>query len=377
MAINVALVSVSMLTILMIYYRDFTRLIISQASTLALSNENFRLANLDALTELPNRRKFFALLDEEFVRAEMRSQRLAVGILDLDGFKPVNDLYGHAVGDTLLTQVGQRLKVLCSENAHLSRLGGDEFAIIITATSGNDELLALGDEMCAALRVPFNLPSATVQVSASVGFAVYPDLATDAPTLFERADYALYHGKRMYHGRATLFSSDHDAAILRDAKIEQALHSADLAREFNVVFQPIVDMRDHTTVRFRGVGPLDQSITGTARAWSVYPSRRTRRAYRQTDPNLARKGARGRGQMAKGCSPFLQSFDQGYQFVGRSRTPRFDHQQDELRSEVHRFRNNRNRDDARFHAGKRRDRNPEGAGVRDIAWMISELASRA
>jgi diguanylate cyclase (GGDEF)-like protein len=253
MAINVALVSVSMLTILMIYYRDFTRLITSQASTLALSNENFRLANLDALTELPNRRKFFALLDEEFARAEIGSQRLAVGILDLDGFKPVNDLYGHAVGDTLLTEVGQRLKMLCSANAHLSRLGGDEFAIIVTATSGNDELLALGDEMCAALRVPFILPSATVQVSASVGFAVYPDLAMDASTLFERADYALYHGKRMYHGRATLFSSDHDAAILRDAKIEQALHSADLAGEFNVVFQPIVDMRDHTTVGFEAL----------------------------------------------------------------------------------------------------------------------------
>jgi diguanylate cyclase (GGDEF)-like protein len=262
MAINLALVSVSMLTMLMINYRDFTRLVVSQASTLALSNENFRLANLDALTDLPNRRKFFAQLDEEFARPEIRSQRLAVGILDLDGFKPVNDLYGHAVGDTLLAEVGQRLKAFRSENVHLARLGGDEFAIIVAAMRGNDELLALGDEICAALRVPFTLASATVQVSASVGFAVYPDLALDATTLFERSDYALHQGKRMHHGRATLFSSDHDAAILRDAKIEQALHSADLNREFEVVFQPIVDLGDDITVGFEALARWNSPTLG-------------------------------------------------------------------------------------------------------------------
>lgn len=253
MMFNTLFVTVTMLVILVIYYRDFTYMIEARSSARALSNENLRLANLDALTNLPNRRSFFAHLDDEFIHAKATSARLALGIVDLNGFKPVNDLYGHAVGDNLLIEVGRRLQARCFGRVHLARLGGDEFAFIISDAGSNVALLALGESICADLKAPFVFGPITIQISGAVGLAVYPDLATDVTSLFERADYALYYGKRTHRGHATLFSVDHDAQIHRDAKIEQALHTADLHAELMIFFQPIVDIETNTTLGFEAL----------------------------------------------------------------------------------------------------------------------------
>src|SRR6266700_1933637 len=173
MAINIALVSIGMLAILLINYRDFTRMIHAQQRTEALSNENLRLANLDSLTDLPNRRAFFAHLSSAFEAAQESGGDLAVGIIDLDGFKPVNDLYGHATGDRLLVEVGQRLARVCaSRSVHLSRLGGDEFALVVADLPVDIDLVGLGVDLCAALRTPLHLTEAMVQISGSIGFAV-------------------------------------------------------------------------------------------------------------------------------------------------------------------------------------------------------------
>ena len=94
-----------------------------------LSNENLRLANLDSLTDLPNRRAFFTHLGCALQKAQSEGSRLALGIIDLDGFKPVNDLYGHATGDRLLVEVAARLSSIYPSDAlFMFRLGGDEFA---------------------------------------------------------------------------------------------------------------------------------------------------------------------------------------------------------------------------------------------------------
>jgi diguanylate cyclase (GGDEF)-like protein len=243
-----------MLVILMINYRNFTRMIEAQLRTEALSNENLRLANLDSLTDLPNRRAFFTYLNQAFEAARGNGGRLAVGILDLDGFKPVNDIYGHAAGDRLLVEVGQRLTTLCAqESIHLSRLGGDEFALVVPDFAADFDLVAFGDQLCAALRAPFHLTEAIAQISGSAGFAVYPVTASSPEELFDRADYALYHGKRTTRGSAILFSADHIAEIHRDAHIEQALKVADFERELEVVFQPIVDIRTEHTIGFEAL----------------------------------------------------------------------------------------------------------------------------
>jgi diguanylate cyclase (GGDEF)-like protein len=262
-AVNIGLVTIGMLVILMINYRDFTRMIDAQLRTEALGNENLRLANLDSLTDLPNRRAFFARLDRSFEAAAGSGGRLAVGVVDLDGFKPVNDLYGHAAGDRLLVEVGRRLAALCvPKNIHLSRLGGDEFALIVSEAPDDADLAAHGEELCAALRATFYLPEAMVQISGSVGFAVYPQMASSSAELFERAHYALYHGKRSKRGNAVLISADHNAEIHRDARIEQALKIADFATELDVVFQPFVDIRTEQVAGFEALARWTSPVLG-------------------------------------------------------------------------------------------------------------------
>lgn len=260
MAVNALLVTIAMMFILQANYRDFARMVDGRTSLKALSNENFRLANLDSLTDLPNRRQFFARLDEEFVAAQAQGYRLAVGVIDLDGFKPVNDVYGHAVGDKLLTAVGQRLADACGE-AHVARLGGDEFALIVKQVD-DEELLKRGEKICAALRKTFELTEATVQISASVGFTVFPELASSATELFEQADYALYHSKRTSRGNAVLFSTEHEAEIHRNGKIERALRAADLGQELAVVFQPVVDARTEKAVAFEALARWNSPTLG-------------------------------------------------------------------------------------------------------------------
>ena len=261
MAINLVLVSAAMLLIVTVQYRHFSAAVSARTKLELANRENARLANLDSLTGLANRRQFFTQLEEAF--AESEGKRLAVGVIDLDGFKPVNDLYGHTVGDALLYEVGQRLSDLAGSNGQISRLGGDEFALTVTDCPDDAELLALGEEICTALRAPFVLAEATVQISGSVGFSVYPQLADDVHQLYERADYALYQGKRSNRGHALLFTSEHVAAIEQNQQLEQVLSRADLDAELTVLFQPIIDIQTGRTMAFEALARWNSPVLGS------------------------------------------------------------------------------------------------------------------
>lgn len=261
-AIDVLLVSIAMLVILKAQYADFTRLVNMQAQTAKLSEENLHLANQDSLTGLANRRQFFSRLDTQLSRAIEQQTRLAVGLIDLDGFKPVNDLYGHSVGDRLLYQVGQRLTGLLDEGVHLARLGGDEFALIITQAMSDGQLRAFGEKICASLRKPFLLVDIPIQISGSLGIATFPDQASSATQVYEYADYALYQSKRHRPGTVCLFSAAHRQQLNREGLTEQALRRADLEGEFHVVFQPIVDIHRSQTVAFEALARWESPELG-------------------------------------------------------------------------------------------------------------------
>lgn len=252
-AIDVVLVSIAMLVILKAQYGDFTRLVNMQASTERLSNENRRLANMDSLTGLANRRQFFSLLDILLEEARVQDARLAVALIDLDGFKPVNDLYGHSIGDKLLYQVGQRLTGLLNDGVHLARLGGDEFALIMTDAKSDEQLRAFGELICARMREPFLLVDIPIQISASMGIATFPDLAVSETEVYEYADYALYQSKRNRPGTVCMFSGVHRQQLSQQGLTEQALRRANLNEEFHVVFQPIVDIHSQRTVAFEAL----------------------------------------------------------------------------------------------------------------------------
>ncbi|MGC3874680.1 putative bifunctional diguanylate cyclase/phosphodiesterase [Halomonas sp. GXIMD04776] len=250
---SLLLVSAPMVYILVVVSTDFERMINSQIETTRLDDENYRLANIDSLTDLPNRRFFFQQLDQLLQSAKREHKAFAVGIIDLDGFKAVNDLYGHAVGDHVLTQAGKRLDALSSETIVIARLGGDEFGVLMTDGHESADIIAFGERICRMLQAPFRMPGVVANISGSVGFALYPDAGTTYEMLYERADYALNYAKETRRGKPTIFSKSHETEIRTRSAIEQALRSAELDAAMTLNFQPLFDVHKQTTVGFEAL----------------------------------------------------------------------------------------------------------------------------
>ena len=270
MSIEMILGSSALLMVVFVQSRHFTTSVNARTSLEAINKENSDLANLDSLTGLANRRRFFSVLEAACEQAK-EGEKLAVGIIDLDGFKPINDLYGHSVGDDLLRETSRRLLQVAGQGILVARLGGDEFALLIRDECENGQLQLLGERLCSALNVPFIISDVTAQISGSIGFAVFPQVAQSAPSLYERADYALYHGKRTAPGQATLFSNEQAIAIEKDARIEQVMRSADLEAELDLYFQPIMDIRQSSPVAFEALARWKSPRLGNVPPSSFIP----------------------------------------------------------------------------------------------------------
>ncbi len=162
--------------------------------SLLLEQSMRKLADTDTLTGLPNRRAFFAALDRHIIAADA-SSHFAVGLLDLDGFKPVNDRLGHLSGDVLLQIIAERFLRQCGDFAMIARIGGDEFALLFRDTSDLRALNAKTTALLASLVEPCTISSRRVAVSASLGIAHYPRDGKSAESLMRAADAALYQAK--------------------------------------------------------------------------------------------------------------------------------------------------------------------------------------
>ena len=160
---------------------------------LELQRQMRELAHTDPLTGLANRREFDLRLDEEIAKAD-GAGRFAIALLDLNGFKPINDRHGHAIGDGVLCELADRLRRACGNHAIVARQGGDEFAILVPAGS---PLLgtALADHILAALAAPYRIDGRSIGVGAGIGTAYWPEHGDSARQLLEVADRALYAAK--------------------------------------------------------------------------------------------------------------------------------------------------------------------------------------
>lgn len=197
-----------------------------------------RLASTDPLTGLPNRRGFTAKVDELLRRGDDGTRMHTVAIIDLDGFKSVNDVYGHAAGDELLIQSAARLLDCLPDDALLARLGGDEFGLCVSIDPADQ--IELGKQLCDALRTPFWIQQTSTRISGSIGFAELRPTDTVIGNVLERADYALYKSKAEAKGTPTTFSDVDEARIERTRQIKRLLLSDDLMCQLSVMFQPIV-----------------------------------------------------------------------------------------------------------------------------------------
>ncbi|KQW29551.1 hypothetical protein ASE36_14115 [Rhizobium sp. Root274] len=264
--VNVILVTMAMIIILLGHYRDFRQLHASRQVLLiqqealqeqnkamqSLSDENLRLANLDSLTLLANRRSFFQMVETAFRRASEDGERLAVGVIDLDGFKPVNDMYGHAAGDKVLIEIGARLVTLCNDNLSVYRLGGDEFGLLLQGDAQAD-VMALGQTVCDRIAERINIGSGMVQVTGSVGFAIYPDVGSTGQEIYELADYALYTAKRTHRAGTVIFNAVQANELNRQKIVEEALVAADLEKELSLVYQPITCVGTRRCIGFEAL----------------------------------------------------------------------------------------------------------------------------
>ncbi|KTT73909.1 putative bifunctional diguanylate cyclase/phosphodiesterase [Sphingomonas endophytica] len=245
-AANVGLVHIVLLRVLLNSFEHFRRQVTAQTrltrqhdELVRLNEENDRLARTDSLTGLPNRRRFQKDLEE--LAAAGPSAPFAVGLLDLDRFKPVNDTFGHHAGDILLMQLARRAMEVVGGEATFYRLGGDEFGILIPGDAR--AAAAVGARVCRSLDRPFDVGELNIAVGGSLGIALYPEAGDTAPALFDRADYALYHAKRVQGGGMCIFTPDLEGAIRRDRAIEAALQACAFDDELQLVGQPIVNAR--------------------------------------------------------------------------------------------------------------------------------------
>lgn len=264
-AMNIFLVCLVVLQVLFNSYRGFCKLIDSQSAlavkqkeTERLNAENERLAQTDALTDLPNRRYFFSRLDDLIEKIGTDNTPFAVGVVDLDRFKPINDTYGHQLGDQLLTEVGKRLGALARPDLEICRLGGDEFGFLFRGDAKDAE--RTGQNLCERITEPYRIGELQLAVGASCGIALYPEAGRTSHVLFDRSDYALYNSKTTSRGRTTVYSSEHEARIKSDRAIEAALQNADFAREFQVHFQPMVWLPERKIIGFEALARWNSPV---------------------------------------------------------------------------------------------------------------------
>ncbi|MFN6961691.1 MAG: putative bifunctional diguanylate cyclase/phosphodiesterase, partial [Rhodocyclaceae bacterium] len=212
-----------------------------------------RLAHFDPLTQLPNRALLADRMTMALAQARRDGQRVAVALLDLDGFKPVNDTYGHAVGDRVLVEVADRLRATLRETDTIARLGGDEFVLVLSGTNETSHYLQILGRVLGALAQPYPVDGEQVDLSASIGVTFFPEDNGDADALIRHADQAMYAAKQAGRNRVHIFDADMDRDIQAQRNALARLGAALEAGELRLYYQPKADLR---AMRIVGVEAL-------------------------------------------------------------------------------------------------------------------------
>ena len=211
------------------------------------------LAEHDALTGLSNRAKLKQKTNEVVERAARNGELVAIILIDLDGFKLVNDTQGHAAGDQLLIQVADRLRLCASETEVIFRLGGDEFAILLEGLQDAAGAALFAKELGKVIESPYDLNGIATRLSASMGIALAPNDGTTTGELLKRADMALYEAKAEGRNTFRFFGTDMEEHITDQRNLEEDLRNALHLGQFELVFQPLINVRTQRTTTFEAL----------------------------------------------------------------------------------------------------------------------------
>jgi len=211
------------------------------------------LANVDVLSGLPNRGRVRQLLGEALRGATSGNVPCAIMFLDLDGFKPVNDTFGHPKGDAVLRAVAKRLVDEVAANGTVGRMGGDEFAIVINDAQSRKKVEQLAERIIASIREPYMIDQTEIRIGVSIGCAFGPIDGATVDDLILKADLALYQAKDAGRGCARYFSSELQSEQEDRVRLEADLRSAIAAKQFHLVFQPLINAKTQKLVGFEAL----------------------------------------------------------------------------------------------------------------------------
>lgn len=236
---------VLLLLLLTVLYRYAKGQISRELALAQVQQQRLRtLAITDPLTAVGNRTLLRERLQHALETAWAQHGEFGLLLLDLDGFKQVNDAYGHSAGDTLLRETAQRLYSILREGEVMARMGGDEFAVLLTERfSGDASVEAAAQRILTALRKPFDLGvGRQASISVSLGCALYPDDGGDAETLLRRADLALYAAKAAGRDRCLRFEADFEREAQRQKNLLESVEAALQQGRLSLCYQPIVSI---------------------------------------------------------------------------------------------------------------------------------------
>ena len=200
------------------------------------------MADTDPLTRLANRRAFLRILGREAGALRRSGRSFALAMVDLDGFKPINDTFGHATGDAVLMEVGARLAVAGGPGALVARTGGDEFALLLRACGDRDSAALAGRKICDLLCRPFTIGGREFRISGSCGLTMLAPGDCSVTRALIRGDTALYRAKQLGRAGVAVFSPDMEEIQERRVRLEAALRRVETRESIGLQFQPIVEL---------------------------------------------------------------------------------------------------------------------------------------
>ncbi len=226
----------------------------------------------DLLTKLPNRALLRDRLSIAINQAKRDDEKLAVMFLDLDRFKNINDSLGHMIGDELLQQVSSRLKNCIRQADTLARFGGDEFTLLLPKLkNGRNDASKLAEKITNTLKKPFNIDGHELYVSVSIGIALYPQDGTHMDNLIKHADVAMYHVKGQGKNGYQFYSNEMNIPYIENLTLDTGIHRALDNDEFNLVYQPQVNLRSGEIVGIEALLRWEHPEHGTVSPCEFIP----------------------------------------------------------------------------------------------------------
>ncbi len=261
MGANLIVIGVLVLKMVFGQFRQLRNIVESRTQIQIEKSRINRMAYRDHLTDLPNRRSF--MHDLEILNEDQIGSGIAIIMMDLDGFKPINDTYGHDVGDKLLLEIGRRFSDVTNGKAIVSRLGGDEFALLLRNISNVDQAKKIAKKLVQSLSAAIIVSNHKLRVGTSLGIAYSSDPGVNGVSLLKQADIALYEAKNDPVSSISIFQTKMEDRVRRRTMIEQALADPSQAKGIKLFYQPIYNIHTKRVIAFEALARWDHPELGT------------------------------------------------------------------------------------------------------------------